>query len=123
MRKMHPIIVDCVHRCQDALHKIVLDRQTNEIELKKMLGKLTMDVIATCAFSTRIDVYNEWKTDPFIENTNELITPSPIKTIFFILFSLSSRFAHFFTKTFHSPIWDFYRSAVSSTFRRLIQRN
>ena len=115
--KIQPIIVDSVKKLEETLLKIVLDRQTNEIELKKMLGKLTMEVIVICAFGTRIDVYNEGKSLPYIENTNEMIAPSLFRTVIFILFSLSSRFAHFITKTIGSPVFEFFRSAVSLILR------
>ncbi|XP_054157192.1 cytochrome P450 6k1-like [Oppia nitens] len=51
MRSMHPLIIDCIKR----LDRYMSDK--HEVEMKKAMGGLTMDVIATCAFGTRIDAY------------------------------------------------------------------
>ncbi|CAG2162374.1 unnamed protein product [Oppiella nova] len=65
MRAMHPIIIDCVKRLEEYLEKKAANKE--ELEMKKIMGNLTMDVIASCAFGTKIDTLicrSEW--DPEI---------------------------------------------------------
>ncbi|XP_054157182.1 cytochrome P450 3A11-like [Oppia nitens] len=59
MRSMHPIIIDCIKR----LDKYLSDKK--EVEMKKAMGSLTMDVIASCAFGTKIDTYDDLKSNDF----------------------------------------------------------
>ncbi|CAG2162373.1 unnamed protein product, partial [Oppiella nova] len=45
MRSMHPIVIDCVKRLETHL-EAYLQKGSHEIELKKNMSNLTMDVIA-----------------------------------------------------------------------------
>ncbi|CAG2172077.1 unnamed protein product, partial [Oppiella nova] len=69
MRSMHPIVTDCVKRLEDYLETKASDKSNNEIELKKVMSDLTMDVISSCAFGTKIDVYNDQKRSEFVIQT------------------------------------------------------
>jgi hypothetical protein len=66
MRKMHSLVVQCVKSLENALTKAAND-ENSEIELKKLMGNYTMDVIGLCAFATKIDSHND-PNNPFIKN-------------------------------------------------------
>ncbi|CAG2184116.1 unnamed protein product, partial [Oppiella nova] len=72
MRSMHPIIIDCVHRLDNYLETKVMAGE--DVETKKTMGSLTMDVIFSCAFGTKIDTYNDHKTNEFLVNTKEVFS-------------------------------------------------
>jgi hypothetical protein len=63
MRKMHSLVVQCVQSLENALTRAA----NSEIELKKLMGNYTMDVIGLCAFATKIDSHND-PNNPFIKN-------------------------------------------------------
>jgi len=67
---MHPMIVECIKRLDNHLEKNALNK--NEIELKKVMSNLTMDVIASCAFGTRIDTYNDEHKSEFLINAQKV---------------------------------------------------
>src|SRR5258708_660489 len=67
MRNMYPLIEDCVKSVIDVLIKSAKDRK--EVELKKLTGNFTMDVIARCAFATKIDTHNN-PDNEFVKNAN-----------------------------------------------------
>ncbi|CAG2173218.1 unnamed protein product, partial [Oppiella nova] len=74
MRSMHPIIIDCVHRLDNYLETKAMTGE--DVEMKKTMGSLTMDVIASCAFGTKIDTYNDHKTNEFLENAKKVFHAS-----------------------------------------------
>ncbi|CAG2167511.1 unnamed protein product [Oppiella nova] len=65
MRAMHPIIIDCVHRLDNYLETKAMIGE--DVEMKETMGSLTIDAIASCAFGTKIDTYNDHK------KTNEFL--------------------------------------------------
>ena len=67
---MHPMIVDCIKRLENVFEKDVIGKGVNEFEAKKYMSNLTMDVIARCAFATKIDTYSEEKSE-FIINAQK----------------------------------------------------
>ena len=117
---MHPIIIDCVQRLQQFLDKN-LSENKSEIELKKVMSKLTMDVIASTAFATRINVYNEEKESPFVTNARNVFTPSVRTFLIFILLSIAPRFTKAIgLSVLSSSAIKFFESAVSITFTTLL---
>jgi len=58
MKKMHSLVQECVKSLEKALDKTAKD-SNNEVELKKLMGNYTMDVISLCAFATKIDSHND----------------------------------------------------------------
>ena len=71
MRRMHPIIIECVERLKNALDKEHKKNGNNEIQLKKMMSGLTLDVIFCCAFATQIDIYSD-STNEFVTNARKV---------------------------------------------------
>ena len=68
----------------EELEKSAQNNDKHEIELKKMMGNLTMDVIATCAFGTKIDVYRDSKNE-FVVNAQKALQGGWRIFLFFLL--------------------------------------
>ena len=83
------------------------------MELKNLFGKLTMDVIICCAFATRVDAYNEEKTDPFIQSAQNLLRPAPKTIISFLLLRKFPQLSKLGLKIFASKDLEIFRSVVS----------
>ncbi|CAG2170657.1 unnamed protein product, partial [Oppiella nova] len=63
MRKMYALIDRCCEDFIDSLDKDVSNGM-NEVELKQLMSAYTMDVIACCAFATKINTYAD-PNNPF----------------------------------------------------------
>ena len=111
MRKMHPIIVDCVHRLDKVLEKRAQNKE--EIDLKKMMGNLTMDVIATCAFATKIDTHNEEKSSDFVIHAQKVFRSTWRIWVFFLIAPVFPQILKWAKFSFTDPtVAKFFRSAV-----------
>ncbi|CAG2176687.1 unnamed protein product, partial [Oppiella nova] len=114
MRSMHPIIIDCVHRLDNYLETKAMTGE--DVEMKKTMGSLTMDVIASCAFGTKIDVYNDHKTSEFIVNANKVYRGGSRWRIlvFIILVSISPKLLKWTGFQFLDPsVENFFTSALT----------
>ena len=69
MKKMYSIIRECVQEFIDILEPSAKNRQN--INLNDMHGNYTMDVIARCAFATKINAYKDIN-NPFIVNAKKV---------------------------------------------------
>ncbi len=114
MRKMYPLIEDCVQRLETAIMKKATDISgNNEIELKKFMGNLTMDVIALCAFGTKIDTHND-PNNQFIKNAEVLFRGSWRFWVFFLFKSTIPKILDLIGFQMTDPsVAHFFRSAVS----------
>lgn len=83
MKNMYPLLLECVSDFLDQLN--ILAEEGKDINLKDICGNLTMDVIAKCAFATKIDAHQE-KTNPFVENARNIFEPNPWKILPSLLF-------------------------------------
>ncbi|CAG2166082.1 unnamed protein product [Oppiella nova] len=74
MRKMYALISHC---CEDFLNTLDnnVSNGVNEVELKQLMGAYTMDVIASCAFATKINSYAD-PNNPFTTNALNFINVS-----------------------------------------------
>ena len=57
-----------------------LTKKPNEIELKQLMGNLTMDVIARCAFASKTDTYAD-PNNQFIKSAEAIFQPTLWKMI------------------------------------------
>lgn len=110
---MHPIIVDCVDRLVRVLDQKA-STNGNEIEVKKMMSNLTMDVIARCAFGTQIDVYSGQRNE-FLENAKKEIEGSPRLWLFNLIVLTFPKLIEWTQFRGIDPkATEFFRNAVSS---------
>ena len=112
MRSMHPMIIDCVHRLDQYLESKA--KTGEEIEMKEVMGNLTMDVIASCAFGTQIDTYNEREKSPFVINASKVLGLSWRAIAGIILISINHKLIEYLKFKFMSPsVENFFTEAVS----------
>ena len=105
------MIIDCVKRLDKYLEKNALNK--SEIELKKVMSNLTMDVIASCAFGTRIDTYNE-KTNEFILNAQKVFRGNWRIVVILLLMTAAPKIIQWTGFSFFEPqVKYFFESAVS----------
>ena len=81
---MHPIIIECVERLKNALDKEYERKGNKEIQLKKMMSGLTLDVIFCCGFTTQIDVYSD-STNEFVNNAHKVSQGGWRFSLFYLL--------------------------------------
>jgi cytochrome P450 family 3 subfamily A len=109
---MHPLIEDCVHSLQNAIIKII-NEKNNEIELKQFMGNLTMDVIASCAFGTKIDTHNE-PNNQFIKNAEIVFRGNWRIWVYFLLKTTLPKILDITEfQTTDPKVANFFRSAVN----------
>ena len=60
------------------------------VEMREMIGKYTMDVIASCIFGIEIECYGETKSK-FIQSCDEATKPSVFDIVKFLIYLLSKR--------------------------------
>ena len=81
MKKMHKLVEQCVHTLDKKLENVAKTQE--EIEMKKLMGDYSMDVIASCAFATKTDTHND-PNNPFVRNAIKIFTPQIWRSILFI---------------------------------------
>ncbi|CAG2176021.1 unnamed protein product, partial [Oppiella nova] len=114
MRSMHTIIIDCVKRLETIMAEKTADG-LSELEVKRLMGNLTMDVIASCAFGTKIDTYNEQKRSEFVVNAEKVIRPNWRVFIFFMLMKTFPKILEWTQfKSTNVVVDRFFRSAIHS---------
>ncbi|CAG2120777.1 unnamed protein product, partial [Medioppia subpectinata] len=84
MRKMQILIKDCVERVDNKLETLA-NSENNEIDIKKVFVNYTMDVIALCAFATKLQSHSGAEEHPFIHNASQFFRPTVRFGLFFIL--------------------------------------
>ncbi|XP_054157194.1 uncharacterized protein LOC128955546 [Oppia nitens] len=118
IRSMHPIVNDCIKRLDENFEKHLTNKNVAEIEVKKMMSSLTMDVIASCAFGTKIDTYGQQKSE-FLINAQKVITHSWRSFIFLLTLTLFPKLIQWTSFTIHPPSVDrFFRTAIRSIISR-----
>ncbi|CAG2167132.1 unnamed protein product [Oppiella nova] len=79
MRQLYAPINRC---CNDFLKSLDKDvsNGVNEVELKRLMGAYTMDVMASCAFATKTNTYAD-PNNPFITKANNVFSSFIWKTV------------------------------------------
>jgi hypothetical protein len=109
MRKMHKLVEQCVKSVDKILAKAA--KEQKEVEMKTLMGNYTMDVIATCAFGTKIDTYND-PNNPFTKNAIKIFRGSILRSILFLTVRPLMKF--FRISLFDPSVMQFFKSAVST---------
>ncbi|CAG2112673.1 unnamed protein product, partial [Medioppia subpectinata] len=68
MRRMYPMVRQSVEGFINAVNEYAKDKQ--EVNVKEMYGCLAMDVIANCAFATKINAFKD-PNNPFVTNAKD----------------------------------------------------
>ena len=78
MKRMYPLIKECLNEFLDALD--VIAREGKDLDVKLAYGNYTMDVIATCAFGTKINAHKD-PNNLFMKNAIALSNPKLYRVI------------------------------------------
>ncbi|CAG2103506.1 unnamed protein product [Medioppia subpectinata] len=117
MRSMHPIISNCVKNLEKQFETSVRNGK-QEIELKKMMSNLTMDVISQCAFGTELDIYGG-KTSDFITYAQKIVQPSFRLWFVFLMVVSFPKFIQWTGMSLQDPgASTFFRAAIRSIISR-----
>jgi len=106
---MHKLVEQCVKSVDQIFAKAA--KEHNEVEMKTLMGNYTMDVIATCAFGTKIDTYND-PNNPFIKNAIQIFRGSIWRSLLFLTAQPLMKF--FKISIVDSSVTQFFKSAVST---------
>ncbi|XP_054157201.1 uncharacterized protein LOC128955552 [Oppia nitens] len=90
MRAMHHMMADCIHRLDQYIETKLQNKDIDEIELKKVMSNLTMDVIASCAFGTKVDTYGQQRSD-FLINAQKVVNLDLRFWISFLILTISPK--------------------------------
>ena len=83
MKRMYPKMKECLQNFIKHLDKFATEGQ--EINAKDIFGNLTLDVIASSAFATKLDTQNELD-NPFVVNARKAFTRSIARIFLLIAF-------------------------------------
>ena len=78
MKKMFPLVRECVIEFLEVLDNSSTD--SSEVNLVEAFGNLTMDVIATCAFATKVNAHRD-PDNLFVKNARIIAKPNMVKTV------------------------------------------
>ncbi|CAG2172232.1 unnamed protein product [Oppiella nova] len=78
MKKMYPRIRECLTDFMNQLEGFAANKE--EVNVKDLYGAYTMDVITTCAFSTKTDVHKALD-NPFVVHARNTFDVNPVKRI------------------------------------------
>jgi cytochrome P450 family 3 subfamily A len=111
MRKMQPLMEDCLKNLQNVLTNLSKDKN-NELSLRQVMVNYTMDVVASCAFGTKIDTHND-QNNLFVKNASVFFRPSIRFGLFFLLNAWVPSLVKKMNLCFVSnDVIDFFKSAV-----------
>jgi cytochrome P450 family 3 subfamily A len=121
MRKMQPLIQDCLKNLENVLINLSKDKN-NEFSLRQVMVNYTMDVVASCAFGTKIDTHND-PNNPFVKNASVFFRPTIRFGLFFLLNAWVPSLVKRMNLCFVSnDVIDFFKSAVIIVyFLRIIE--
>ncbi|XP_054156647.1 cytochrome P450 6k1-like [Oppia nitens] len=111
MRSMHPLIIDCIGRLEQYVESRA--RTNEDLNVKQTMGNMTMDVIAVCAFGTRIDAYGKKPSD-FVMNVQKAMNANWRIWVFFLLMSFP-KLRKWIGFDIQDPVSkNFFKSAIKS---------
>ena len=113
MKKMHKLVEQCVQTMDRKLERVATHE--GEIEMKKLMGDYTMDVIASCAFATKTDTHND-PNNPFVKHAIKIFTPQIWRTLLFVGFNPLMRLLNI--PILERESMEFFRSAVCYVYCR-----
>ena len=108
MKKMHKLVELCVKSLDKKLESLA--KTEKEVEMKKLMGDYTMDVIASCAFATKTDTYND-PNNQFIKYAIKIFTPQIWRSLMFFFCRPLMKILNI--SVMNPDVSKFFRNAVS----------
>lgn len=112
---MYPLVQECTKLLEDAVDEIAVN--SGEIDLKKTFGNLTMDVICSCAFATKINTHNDSKS-PFVTNFTRLLNRTFFDKVKIVLFMIIPFLTMFRLRPFSGEAVQFFKGVIVDIIAR-----
>uniref|UniRef100_V5GHK0 Putative cytochrome n=2 Tax=Ixodes ricinus TaxID=34613 RepID=V5GHK0_IXORI len=123
LRKMNGLIQDCAKLTCEHLHKAAENNE--DLDVKQFFGHYTLDVIARCAFGTKLDSHTN-QTDEFVTKARKAFA-TQINAYVVFLFFLMSLFPRLFkvfgTKVFPGEIFHYFKNTCASIIKKRKEAN
>lgn len=127
MKYMFPTIAALGERLTDHLNEIISTKQNDELEIKSLMAKFTMDVIGTCAFGIECNTLKDTDNDFYRLGRMAMEKPRHNPRINFLLSDMKGLARFFGIKTIRDEVSSFFMNVVRSTIdyreQNGIQRN
>jgi len=112
------VMYDQIKECGEELMKNIdtdLNKNTNGIEVRDIMGKYSTDVIGTCAFGLKLNAINDDES-PFRRHGKSIFEPSLRKLIRELCVLISPTLLKFLrVKDFEKDVTDFFHDAFKET--------
>ncbi|XP_029832599.2 cytochrome P450 3A8 [Ixodes scapularis] len=106
LRKMNSLIADCARKTAEHL-KVAAEKE-GELDIKQFYGNYALDVIARCAFATRLDSHTQ-ETDEFVTKARQAFSFT-ITLPLILLFLFPGVFKLFKLKVFNADIFLYFKN-------------
>ncbi|RZC38627.1 cytochrome P450 CYP6BK17, partial [Asbolus verrucosus] len=110
MKMMFPTLIECVSLLMEAMEKA-----TNPVDVKELLGRFTTDIIGSCAFGLDCNTIKE-EDSPFRVYGKKVFTSTKMRTLKMTFVSNFPKIGHLFRiRQVSSEVSDFFRKIVEET--------
>ncbi|KAM7315660.1 cytochrome P450 3A24 [Ixodes scapularis] len=106
LRKMNSLIADCARKTAEHL-KMAAEKE-GELDIKQFYGNYALDVIARCAFATRLDSHTQ-ETDEFVTKARQAFS-GKITLPLILLFLFPGVFKLFKLKAFNTDVFLYFKN-------------
>ncbi|XP_077563278.1 cytochrome P450 3A41-like [Haemaphysalis longicornis] len=113
LRKMNSLIEDCAMTTAEHLKKAALKKE--DIDVKQFFANYTLDVIARCAFATRLDSHSD-QTNEFITKLRQAFSGRiTLRLFLFFVFPAIAKF--FRLQPFNTEIFLYFKEICQNIIR------
>lgn len=127
MKYMFPTIAALGERLTDHLNETISKQQNDELEIKSIMARFTMDVIGTCAFGIECNTLKDIDSEFYRLGRMAMEKPRHNPRINFLLSDMKGLARFFGIKTIRDEVSNFFMNVVRSTIdyreRNDIRRN
>ncbi|KAM7313311.1 cytochrome P450 3A24 [Ixodes scapularis] len=106
LRKMNSLIADCARKTAEHLKKTA--EIEGELDIKRFYGSYTLDVIARCAFATRLDSHSD-ETNEFVTKARQAFS-GKVTLPLLLLFLFPRIFKLLGMRAFNSDILNYFKN-------------
>ena len=118
MRLMFDLVTECGKNSTKTLKEQILRTGNNKFEMRELLCKFTVDMIATCAFGLEVNSFKDPEND--FQRITSLATAftKPIAAIKMMAYQLVPKFVEFFNiRIMDKQVCDFFQETIIETMK------
>lgn len=115
MKYMFPTIAALGDRLTDHLNETISTKGNDELEIKSIMAKFTMDVIGTCAFGIECNTLKDTDNDFYRLGRMAMEKPRHNPRVNFLLSDMKGLARFFGIKTIRDEVSSFFMNVVRST--------